>query len=99
MWKLYEVFVQDTWNNNYWLGWFTDLDNCLEKVNSYIQNDKYKLHSGDLKEYPSTFNYCFDREIYDEDSDEVTYVRGFIHYFDNEEDYNTCKRIFVEEVE
>lgn len=31
---------------------------------------------GELKEYPSTFNMCFDKEIFVEDG--VIYVRGFV---------------------
>lgn len=58
--------------------------------------DSLKLNKGDLKEYPSTFGECFDREIYDEDG-HYYFVRGFIHTLDNKEDYETCKRIFVKE--
>ena len=96
MYKIYEVFVQDIWNNNYWIGMFTALDDALDGINSYIYNPTLKLKKGDLQEYPSTFNYCFDKDIYDEDSEDSIYVRGFIHCFVKEEDYRECIRLFVD---
>lgn len=86
--KVYEVFIIDNWNNIYLIGWYKDLDDAIEGINDHITNDKYKLEKGDLKEYPSTFNNCFDTSVYDiyqskNSDDEIDYeddiqIRGFI---------------------
>ena len=89
--KIYEVFLTDIWNNNYLLGFYKDLDDAIVDINKYIDNEDYHLKKGDLKEYPSTFDYCFDTNVYDihynnnpkgiEDEyceDEDIQIRGFI---------------------
>ncbi len=37
-------------------------------------------HVDELKEYASTFGYCFDRDVYnsEDEDDEVYMVRGFV---------------------
>lgn len=93
--KLYQVFVTDEYNNNYLLGFYNNLDDSINEINDYIQEDKYKLQKGDLKEYTSTFGTCFDTCLYDillskygdefEDCniDTSMYIRGFIFDKDN----------------
>lgn len=89
--KIYEIFLTDVWNNNYLVGFYKDLDDAVDDINSYLSNEKYYLEKGDLKEYPSTFNYCFDTELYsiyhskhpksiedDYCEDEDMQIRGFI---------------------
>lgn len=95
--KVYEVIVIDVWNNVYRLGLYKNLNDSLSDINSYISSDKLKLEEGDLKEYPSTFNSCFDliigdvaiskgniseEELDDFYEDSQLQVRGFI--FDSE---------------
>lgn len=35
--KIYQVFLQDEWNNNYLLGFFKSLDDCIPEVNDYLK--------------------------------------------------------------
>lgn len=89
--KIYEIFLTDIWNNNYLVGFYKNLDDAIDDINAQIYEDKFHLEKGDLKEYPSTFNCCFDVNIgdiylnkhpeltedtYCEDMD--MWVRGFI---------------------
>lgn len=88
--KVYQVFVQDEYNNNYMCGFYNSLDDCIDDVNQYILLDKYKLSKGDIKEYPTTFDLCFDVCLYDilldkfgDDFEDCNlessmYIRGFI---------------------
>lgn len=88
--KMYQVFLQDEWNNNYLLGFFKNLDDCIPAVNDYLKgygDGTHLLKPGDISEYPSTFGSVFDTGMYDVFSDadgefaeEVCglYVRGFI---------------------
>lgn len=89
--KTYLIFLSDIWNNNYLVGFYKDLNDAIDDINAQIQNEKFYLEKGDLKEYPSTFDYCFDTSILDiysskhpkeEDTyfDEIEdmWVRGFI---------------------
>lgn len=93
--KIYQVFVTDEYNNNYLCGFYKNLDDCIDAVNGYIQKEEYKLKKGDIKEYVSSFDTCFDTCLYDIllnrygddfedcDLDASLYIRGFI--FDKEE--------------
>ena len=89
--KVYEIFLTDIWNNNILIGFFQNLDDAIEIINKNLSDEKYYLEKGDLREYPSTFNECFDvcigdiyynkhpednGEYYNED--ENMWVRGFI---------------------
>lgn len=58
--KIYVVFLNDVWNNDYLVGFYKDLNDAIDEINLNIMNEKYHLEKGDLKEYPSTFNSCFD---------------------------------------
>ncbi len=94
--KIYEVFIQDEWNNITLLGFYKSLDDSIDDINKFISiygDGKYKLEKGMLKEYPSTFDYCFDTSLGDLfevwDNDEAyseignVMIRGFI--FDRED--------------
>ncbi len=95
--KVYQVFVQDIWNNLTLLGFYKDLDDAVEDINGYITDPKFQIKKGDLKEYPSTFNSCFDTSVGDiaenngveisedeySEEDCNLYIRGFI--LDSEE--------------
>lgn len=56
--KIYEVFVTDLWNNNYLMGFYKNLDDSINDINSML-DDKHKIEKGDIKEYASTFDMCF----------------------------------------
>lgn len=91
--KIYEVWVTDIWNNNWFCGFYNNLDDCVEDVNNHIMNEKYHLEKGDIKEYSSTLDVCFDASVgdivssridltdedYDECDDDLSLmIRGFV---------------------
>jgi len=101
--KLYHVFIIDLWNNITEIGHFTNLDDAIPGINNMISNDKWKIETGDIREYPSTFSAVFDTNLYDiiscrglteeemgefEESEESSLqIRGFIYDFDEFKNY------------
>ena len=82
---LYEVMMQDEYDNLYLLGFYESLDDAIEDINDFIgaydDDGAIPLEKGDLAEYASTFGTCFDREIEwenEEDCPGTIMVRGFI---------------------
>ena len=82
---LYEVMMQDEYDNLYLLGFYESLDDSIEDINGFIgaydDDGAIPLKKGDLAEYASTFGTCFDREIeweHEEDCPGTIMVRGFI---------------------
>lgn len=82
---LYEVMMQDEYDNLYLLGFYESLDDALDDINGFIgaydDDGAIPLEKGDLAEYASTFGTCFDREIEwenEEDCPGTIMVRGFI---------------------
>lgn len=74
--KKYEVIIQDEWNNLYHMGFYDNLEDAIPDVNDFLK--VYDVRIDELKEYPSTFGYCFDTEV--ETKDEmIIMIRGFIH--------------------
>lgn len=63
--KIYQVFVIDIWNDIYSIGFFKDLDDSVDGINVYIENEKYKISKGQIKEYASTFSSVFDTSVGD----------------------------------
>lgn len=106
--NLYQVIFVDEYNNNYMLGFFKELDNCIEDINGYLTTygERYVLEKGDIKLYASTFGECFDIELghlfvskSDNLNDDTPYddlqscmVRGFTFAFDDE-DYDTAVKL------
>ena len=84
MGKIYEVFMQDEYNNNYFIGFYNELKNAVPDINSFLEPYDAKIET--LEEYPSTFGSCFDtevfREIEDDDDPDSGWtgvmIRGFI---------------------
>lgn len=88
--KIYEIFIQDEWNNITLMGFYNTIDDSIEDINNFIHiyGDEYKLEKGMLKEYPGTFGECLDVSLGDlfnvwddqERADEVgsVMIRGFI---------------------
>ena len=88
--KRYQVIYIDEWNNMYEIGWFDTLREAEPIINNYIkdyilndgENDGKNAEFGEdkplgeLKEYPSTYGFCFDKEIYTESG--CLQVRGFV---------------------
>ena len=82
---MYEVMMQDEYDNLYQLGFYGSLDDAVEDVNGFIgayeDDGAVPLRKGDLAEYASTFGTCFDRPIEWEDEEDcpgTIMVRGFI---------------------
>lgn len=84
--KIYEVWMQDEYSNNYLIGFYHELANAVPAINDFLIPYEAKIDT--LPEYPSTFGECFDTEVVrtveNEDDDEWTgvMIRGFI--FDSE---------------
>ena len=82
---LYEVMMQDEYDNLYLLGFYESLDDALEDINGFIgayeDDGAIPLKKEDLAEYASTFGPCFDREIEWKNEDDCPgsiMIRGFI---------------------
>lgn len=82
---LYEVMMQDEYDNLYLLGFYESLDDAIEDINGFIgayyEDGAIPLKKGDLAEYASTFGACFDREIEWKNEDNCPgsiMIRGFI---------------------
>lgn len=82
---MYEVMMQDEYDNLYLLGFYQSLDDAIEDINGFIGaydgDGAVPLEKGDLAEYASTFGTCFDREIEwenEEDCPGTIMIRGFI---------------------
>ena len=82
---LYEVMMQDEYDNLYLLGFYRSLDDAVGDVNGFLaayeDDGAVPLEKGDLAEYASTFGTCFDREVEWRDEGDcpgTVMVRGFI---------------------
>ena len=82
---LYEIVMQDEYNNLYLLGFYESLDDAIEDINDFIsayyEDGAIPIKKGDLAEYASTFGACFDREVEwknDDDCPGSIMIRGFI---------------------
>lgn len=73
--KIYQIIMQDEYNNLYHIGFYKELKNALPDINQWLEI--YNVSIDTLETYPSTFNEVFDREIEIEDGT-VVYIRGFI---------------------
>lgn len=71
----YIVFMQDEWNNLYWIGEFDQLDKALPDINEWLK--PYNTSIDGLREYTSTFGPAFDREV-EADGDTLLMIRGFV---------------------
>lgn len=82
---LYEIVMQDEYDNLYLLGFYESLDDAIEDINGFIsvydEDGAIPIKKGDLAEYASTFGSCFDREIEWKNEDNCPgsiMIRGFI---------------------
>lgn len=82
---LYEIVMQDEYDNLYLLGFYESLDDAIEDINGFIsvydEDGAIPLKKGDLAEYASTFGTCFDREVEWKNEDDCPgsiMIRGFI---------------------
>ena len=82
---LYEIVMQDEYDNLYLLGFYGSLDDAIEDINDFIsayyEDGAIPIKKGDLAEYASTFGACFDREIEWKNEDDCPgsiMIRGFI---------------------
>ena len=82
---LYEIMMQDEYNDLYLLGFYESLDDAIEDINDFIsayyEDGAIPIKKGDLTEYASTFGACFDREVEWKNEDDCPgsiMIRGFI---------------------
>ena len=82
---LYEIVMQDEYDNLYLLGFYESLDDSIEDINDFIsayyEDGAIPIKKGDLAEYASTFGACFDREVEWKNEDDCpgsVMIRGFI---------------------
>ena len=82
---LYEIMMQDEYNDLYLLGFYESLDDAIEDINDFIsayyEDGAIPIKKGDLAEYASTFGACFDREVEWKNEDDCPgsiMIRGFI---------------------
>ena len=82
---LYEIVIQDEYDNLYLLGFYESLDDSIEDINDFIsayyEDGAIPIKKGDLAEYASTFGACFDREVEWKNEDDCpgsVMIRGFI---------------------
>ena len=103
---LYQVMFEDEYFNLYEVGWYEDLDDAVDDINKFIWVEEFKLQKGDLKVYSSTFGFAFDTCLYDialtrhNEEELMDYqggemIRGFVHCFLKDEEFETAKRLFV----
>lgn len=87
--KIYEVLIQTEWDNLIQLGYYKSLDDAIDDINGELSVYGVKIKAGDIKEYASTFDTCFDTSVGDilapEDGSEL----------ENEELYNVSIRGFI----
>ncbi len=82
--KLYQVIIQDEYNNLFNMGFYKELKESIKDINNFLESYDINISEDLLKEYPSSFNSCFDLDlstIY-EDEIEPIMIRGFIFDFD-----------------
>ena len=81
--KLYQVIMQDEWNNLTELGYYKQLKDAVPDINGFLSVYGVKISEEDLVEYPSTFSMVFDLNLGDvfPDNEDVyaVSVRGFIY--------------------
>lgn len=82
---MYQIVMQDEYDNLYLLGFYESLDDAIEDINdsisAYYEDGAIPLKKGDLAEYAPTFGSCFDREIEWKNEDDCPgsiMIRGFI---------------------
>ena len=72
--KIYQVIMQDEYNNLYFLGFYKNLEDAIPDINDWLSI--YNIEIDELEEYASTYSRCFDR-CFDLDEGPI-YIRGFI---------------------
>ena len=85
---LFQVIMQDEYNNLFHIGFYKQLEDATNEVNEWLSFYDTKLDEP-LCVYPSSFNMAFDKEIETPEGDFV-FIRGFIF---NEEEFEFLKII------
>lgn len=81
--KVYEVFIQDEWNNLTLLGFYKHLDDSVDDINAFLEPTYgVRIKKGDVLERAGTLGSVFDTDLIDlfEDKEELAgvMVRGFV---------------------
>lgn len=109
IYKLYEVIFIDEYDNFTNLGFFKNLNDPIEDLNSFLSsygNGQYKLKEGEVSEYNSTLNSCFDLDVIEHFSEEYgeeaiedlrgVSIRGFIYELTQSDFEQLCKIFCIE---
>lgn len=83
--KIYEIFLQDAYDNITLIGFYENLDDAIDDINNYISEEGLYLKKGYLKERDSTFGPTFDIYIRD-------MLEGYVpdHILYNDDYYEDC---------
>lgn len=80
--KRYMILIQDEWNNLYYMGEYSKLEDSIDDINNFLEVYDISITKNDLKEYPGTFGRVFDLDLgmMYEDREDLCgiMVRGFI---------------------
>jgi len=87
--KVYQIIMEDEYNNLFLLGFYRQLKDAVADINSWLSTYENVPPLTELKEYVSTFDTCFDVEIYDNEGESTgVMVRGFILGLHDDENIN-----------
>lgn len=81
---IYQVIIQDEWNNLHHLGFYNELKDSIQDINDFIDAYNLQLTPDMLTTYPGTFGLVFDHNLGDlfqdlaDDTAQGVYIRGFI---------------------
>jgi hypothetical protein len=87
--KVYQVIMQDEYNNLFLCGFYKELKEAVSDINDFISvYGDYKITEEDLRVRKSTFGECFDvslNDIFFSEEENIDYsdiagveIRGFI---------------------
>ena len=85
--ELFQIIIQDEWNNLYEIGFYSDLETALPDINQFLKIYEVEIKPGMLKVSAGTMGPVFDTNLEDlfpekeEDLAGIS-IRGFIHDFD-----------------
>lgn len=85
--ELFQIIIQDEWNNLYEIGFYSDLETALPDINQFLKIYGVEIKPGMLQVSAGTLGPVFDTNLEDlfpekeEDLAGIS-IRGFIHDFD-----------------
>ena len=85
--ELFQIIIQDEWNNLYEIGFYSHLETALPDINQFLKIYGVEIKPGMLQVLAGTMGPVFDTNLEDlfpekeEDLAGIS-IRGFIHDFD-----------------